>query len=296
MKDTLLQQLTALRNELAHGRRSSADVATRLRELGIAVPAEDLPWAVLALSRGIEEGGASFVPPIVVSATYLLLEGRVADVVCDPWAGLGVLAANVQKAVGAKRAIVCTQDQNSVALARLLAPGVEFHTGDPLSFLESVTQPIDVLASVLPIGLRASRPVDLLREAADLKPVGRGGDLASALVAAGSIRLAADGIGLFVVSPDFFFGRHSIVKELPRLGLGLVAALALPVGSFAPFRNVPTYLVVVERRDSDQMFVARLSHDAQTNRQIVANLRHQQVDGPLDLGRRSEQSNRISCT
>src|SRR6185369_13710718 len=63
------------------------------------------------------------------------------------------------------------------------------------------------------------------------------------------------------------------------------AALALPSGTFAPYTNIPTYLVVVRRRPSTRMFVAQLSADPNTNFQVIANLRRGTVGDSLELGR-----------
>jgi len=78
---------------------------------------------------------------------------------------------------------------------------------------------------------------------------------------------------------------ESIVRKLPSLGLGIEAALELPPGSFAPYANVSAYLLVVRKQPLAQMFVAQLSQDANTNRQIVVNLREGKADGALELGR-----------
>jgi hypothetical protein len=71
----------------------------------------------------------------------------------------------------------------------------------------------------------------------------RHGDLGQILLAAGSMRLSPDGIGIFVVPPNFFFAKQSVLSDMPRLGLGIEAAFALPSSSFAPYTSIATYLV-----------------------------------------------------
>jgi hypothetical protein len=255
----------------------------RLQELGVSVPPGEVQWFVADLLRGIGDVGEYFVPPVVLSVAGFLLEGRSVEVVCDPWAGLGVLAATVREAAQARKTLACVPNPRNLTLVRALAPQVDWHTGDPFAFLGALTDPLDAVASVLPFGRPTSQAVELMDESGE--PVRLTGDLGALLLMAASVRLSAEGVGLFVVTPSFFFRQGSAVRDLPRLGLGLEAALALPAGSFAPFSDITTYLVVVRKQPSSRMFVAQLSQDAHTNRQIVANLRERRADGPLDLGR-----------
>jgi hypothetical protein len=100
------------------------------------------------------------------------------------------------------------------------------------------------------------------------------------------MRLSVHGIGLFVIPPSFFFSQRSILRQFTNLGLSIEAALALPAGSFAPYTNIPTYLVVIRKRILlDRMFVAQLSTDSNTNLQIVSNLKEGKEGGTLELGR-----------
>jgi len=273
MNEPLVDKLRALRNEVAGGHRSFdlGHLAERLRELGTSVSPSDLQWFVTDLLRGFSGTGGFYVPPVLVSVVRSLVEGRSAHVACDPWAGLGVLAAIVQEAVQPRKTIACAPNAETVALARVLTPQLDWHTGDPFAFLETLTDPLDVISSVLPFGLRASQAVELRGESGE--PVRCTGDLGSLLLAAASSRLSLEGLGLFVVTPSFFFTQRSVLRDLPRLGLGVEAALALPAGSFAPFTNIPTYLVVVRKRASAQMFVAQLSKETHTNRPTLEDLR-----------------------
>jgi hypothetical protein len=278
-------ELQKLRNEIAHGqRRPDADsLAKRLQELGIAIPVSDMQWFVADLLRGSHALGEYFVPPVLLEVVRCLLEGRSANVACDPWAGFGVLAAGVHEGVHARKTIACERDSNRVALARALAPQLDWRIGDPLAILETLGDPLDVIACVLPFGVRATQAIEL--HSASGETVRCTGELGPILLAAASMRLSPEGLGLFVVTPSFFFSQQSTLRDLPRLGLGVEAALALPAGSFTPVAGISTYLLVVRKRASAQMFVAQLSQDVHTNRQIVSNLREGRADGALELGR-----------
>lgn len=285
MNQDLLQQLSRLRNEPAHGQQRSdaASLGKRLQELGVSVPVADMQWFVADLLRGFGRTGERFVPPVLLSVIQALLRGRSADIACDPWAGFGVLAATVQDTVRPRKTFACTPNSQDVALARVLTPELDWHAGEPLAFLGTLEDPVDVIASVLPFGLKTSQAVDLRGESGEI--VRCSGDLGSLLLAAASMQLSPSGIGLFVVATRFFFTPQSVLRDFPRLGLGVEAALAAPAGSFAPVTNIATSLVVVRKQRSTRMFVAQLSQDTHTNRQILVNLREGRGDGPLEFGR-----------
>jgi len=275
MNPNLLQELRKLSNEIAHGqRRSDPDyLANRLQEFGISIPPADLQWFVADLLRSSGGHGENFVPPLLLDVVRCLLDGRSASVACDPWAGLGILAAVIHEVTHARRTIACAQSANSEALSRALTPQLDWRGGqlaNPVAFLETLSDPLDVIASVLPFGVQIPEPIEICNSSGERV---ESRELASVVLAATSMRLSPEGVGLFVVMPTFFFAQKSILPDLPRLGLCVEAALALPAGSFAPYTTISTYLVVVRRRASAQMFVAQLSHDLHTNRQIVANLR-----------------------
>jgi hypothetical protein len=101
------------------------------------------------------------------------------------------------------------------------------------------------------------------------------------ILSTSAARLSPEGIGLFVVPASFFFSQLSMFREFAGLGFGIEAALALPSGVFAPYANVSTYLVVVRKRLLSQMFVAQLSSDANTNFQIISDLKEGREGGRI---------------
>lgn len=110
-------------------------------------------------------------------------------------------------------------------------------------------------------------------------------ELGNLVMVAASMRLSSSGVGLFVVTPSLFFRRQSVFHRLGELGLGMEAALALPSGTFAPYTNIRTYLVVIRPKPSTRMFVAQLSADTNTNSQVISNFRQGLEGGSLELGR-----------
>jgi hypothetical protein len=285
MKPELFNELRKLRNEIAHGRHPDpTDVAERLRELGVSVSSSELPALIPTLLRAFGGyGGQYFVPQVLHQVLTDLVEGRSAQLVCDPWAGLGAVVASLQDATHAKKAIAITQDEAEAALGRVLVRNAEWRVGDPIAVLSGLTGEIDVVASIPPFGARRERPMMLTTSTGD--SVELKDDLGNLILVAASQKLGADGIGLFLVTPSFFSSPRSVLHSFKALGLGVEAALALPSGSFAPQTNIATYLVIIRRHPVSRMFVAQLSNDPNTNHHIIFNFKQAKQGGRLERGR-----------
>jgi len=284
MDDGLLIRLAKLRAVMARSARrlDLDDLSAEYRQT--SVPVEDLQELVFFFLQTLGPAcGEYFVPAVLLDAVSCLLHGRSVTTACDPYAGFGVLAANVHAATNARTMLACERKEPSLNLGRVLAPQLEWQLADGIAFVESISEPLDVVASVLPFGMRTPASV-ALRDSMGLPPQ-CAGDLGQMALAAASLKLSPDGVGLFVVPMGFFRDRASIAPHMSQLGLRLEAALELPAQSFAPYTKLATCLLVVRKGESDQMFVAELSRDSRTNRQVVANLREGRVDGPLELGR-----------
>jgi hypothetical protein len=286
MKPDLFSELIKIRNEIAHGAATPepAALAKRLADLGYSVPAKDLADLIPILLRNFgSHAGMQHAPPLVLESVAQLLEGRTARTVCDPCAGLGAVMATARAATRASEALAFTRRKEEAALGRVFAGTAEWQVGEPLRLLSALQAEVDVFASILPFGAESNEPLSLTTAAGET--IELRDDLGNMILAAAATRLSADGIGLFVIPPSFFFSERSVLREFTPLGLGLKAALALPSGTFAPYTNIPTYLVVVQKQPSTRMFVAQLSNDATTNRQILTNLKQGKEGGSIDLGR-----------
>lgn len=276
-----MARLRDLRNRSAHGMGPAPEeLAIQMRELGFDVSANDAQWALADLARGV---ATDFLPPQVLAAFLSAVEGRSIKTLCDPFAGSGVLAACITEEVHVERALACLRNERVLGFARSLAPQIEWHVDDSLAFLGAVDAPLDMVVSVLPFGARTARKVNVEGPSGETLVVSR--DLADALVVTAASRLSPDGLGLFVVAPSFFAPSKSIVAEMPRLGLGVEAALEMPAGSFAPQTTIASYLIVMRCHPVEEMFVGQISSDRQTNRQLFENLRHKTIGGAIELGR-----------
>jgi hypothetical protein len=289
MRQELFDELRRIRNEFAHGHRpfDLDQLGKRLSEHGLSVPAADLAEFSTQLLSAFGRGAGMFhVPQMLHPVLARILEGKTAGLVCDPWAGMGSVLATVVLATRAKTAAAFTQRDAEATLGRVLLPNADWHIGEPLELLDSIPGPWDVVASVLPFGLRSSRPVEL--ESA------RGGiltfrdDLAGLILGLAATKLSAEGVGLFVIPQSFFISPRSVLRQFDALGLGMEGCLALPSGAFAPYANISTYLVIIRKRASARMFVAQLSSDTNTNVQVIENFRQGKEGATPELGRFTE--------
>lgn len=247
------------------------------------VKMEQKQWETLDKLRGVSAHIEEFfVPNIVLKAVEDILEGVSARIVCDPWAGVGTLAATVKEITKAERVLVCTRNENAASEGKNIIGDAEWHVNDPLEWLDTLDCDLDVVTSVLPFGAKSNRSVTLTTLAG--KPIELRDKLGNLIMAKAAVRLSEEGIGMFVVPLSFFF-QHSVLRQFNSLGLGIEAALELPSSTFTPYTSIKTCLVIVRKRQVSRMFVGQLSSDLKTNSQIMANFKGGKEGGKLELGR-----------
>lgn len=281
MNKELWQKFDQLRSSPFSGHEGLADY---FQKEGIRFTAQDLAtWGQFLSARFGRSGGEVHVPEWLAGVFCALAKEVSPKTICDPWAGVGFLIGALREACLPEQALAFTRNHAEHELGKVLVPEVGWQLGEPLRLLDSFTQSLDVFASILPMGARAHHPLKVTLtsgEAVELTD-----DLGNLVMVAASMRLSSSGVGLFVVTPSFFFKQQSIFHRFSELGLGMEAALALPSGTFAPYTNIPAYLVVIRRKPSTRMFVAQLSADTNTNLQVISNFRQGTEGGSLELGR-----------
>ncbi len=281
MNKELWQKFEQLHNLPFSGHEGLADY---FRKEGIRFAAKDFnTWRHFLSARFGRAGGEVDVPEWLAGVFCDLAKETSPKTICDPWAGAGFLVEALREACSPEQSLAFTQNQASFDLGTVLVPEVAWQLGEPLHLLNSLPQPIDVFASMLPMGRKSHFPLKITLPSGDA--IELADDLGNLILVAASTRLSFSGIGLFVVAPPFFFKQQSVFHRFSELGLGMEAALALPSGTFAPYTNIPAYLVVVRRKPSTRMFVAQLSSDTNTNLQVIANFRQGTEGGSLELGR-----------
>ena len=276
-----------MRNEVAHGAVSTSPekLVERLESLGISILPDQLPELVPTILQtfGMRVAGHLHIPPILSDVVAKLLDGRSAQTLCDPWAGLGTMLAIARRTTSSPRCIAFSPNVAESKLAKVLFPQAEWSIGQPLELLSEFEDSIDVFISCLPFGSQSNESLKLA-DASGI-PVELKDNLGNLILAAASARLSDNGVGIFVVPISFFYARRSILKRFSELGLNVEAALALPAGSFAPYASISTYIVVLTKSPTKPTFVAQLSIDSNTNSQILANLANGVEGGAIELGR-----------
>ncbi len=262
----------------------SEGLAEFFQKEGIRFAPSDLgTWGQFFAARFGRAGGESHVPEWLAGVFGALAKDVSPKSICDPWAGTGFLVEVLREACQPNEALAFTQIQAEHDLGRVLVPDVSWHLGEPMRLLDAVTQEFDVVASILPMGTRSANPLKVATASGE--DVELRDDLGNLVMVASTLHLSSSGLGLFVVTPSFFFSQRSVFRQFGVLGLGVEAALALPSGTFAPYTNISAYLVVVRRKPATRMFVAQLSGDEKTNLQILDNFRQGREGGTLELGR-----------
>lgn len=285
MNQNLFNELRKFRNDVVHGVHSldSADLAKRFSELGLSVPESDLPqFTSILLHVFSKDAGLYYVPKSILSLLSKLLDERSVEIICDPWAGIGSVLASVQETTQSTKAFALSQNDNEATLGRVLVPSAEWLVGDPRKLLSTLPDNFDVVASVLPFDTRRSKPIEV--QAADGTSFLLNDVLGHQILAASSLKLSSNGIGIFVINQSFFSSQRSVLRQFDKLGLWITAAFALPPGVFAPYLNIPAYLAVIERRPTSRMFVAQLSTENNTNTQIIENFKKGQEGASLQMG------------
>jgi len=281
MDNELWHKLEKLRGLPFSGEEGLADF---FKKEGIRYFTKDLSvWSQFFANRCGRSGGAIHVPEWLVNVFCVLAKDASPKRICDPWAGAGFLVEALREACQSEQALAFSPSRSICEIGEALVPQALWQTGDPLLLLGNDNTALDLVASILPMGAKAPQPLKVAPPGGNV--VELTGDLGSLIMIAASLRLGLTGIGLFVVTPSFFAKPQSVFRRLGELGLGLDAALALPAGTFAPYTNISAYLVVVRRNPSLRMFVAQLSADANTNRQIIENFQNGTEGASLDLGR-----------
>lgn len=127
-----------------------------------------------------------------------------------------------------QQAILGRRDWDADALRDIVrdyTPEADWRVGDPLHLLSEVKNELDVVASILPMNAKSTTPLKVTPPGGDA--VELRDDLGNLLLVAASVRLSSSGVGLFVVTPSFFFSPGSVFRQFGDLGLGVEAALAL---------------------------------------------------------------------
>lgn len=244
-----------------------------------------LPSQIVSVISSISkhENGLYLVPDFLLDIFINIASNISAKTICDPWAGLGVLISKIGESTSAKDLIAITHNQNEFEIGKIIAKKVKWHNGSSIKLLEELPYSYDVFASILPFGGKYSKTVKV--ESSNGKAIELKNDLGYLILTLASLRLNQDGMGIFVVPNSFFFSLNSPRQFFDELGIGIEAVMSLPAGTFAPYTNIQTSIIVVRKKSFQKIFVAQLTNETRTNSETLLNYRNQIDTGNLETGK-----------
>ena len=267
-----------------YGSRNAGELAQALKDGGFRFSASDLEAFGALMARRDGRYIDFFSAPAWLTEVFLALaDGHAYDTMCDPWASIGLLIGVMQETVRAKTVIALVPNTSQGSLGQVLVPDVQWHVGPPIELLSSEAKEIDLAVSLLPWNARVLDPLTIRCTGGDDVTVK--GDVGEQVLALASKRLSATGMGLFVVAQSFFASSSSVFRQFTALGLGVEVALALPSETFSPHTDMPSYLIIVRNHVTSDVFVAQLSSDVTSNREVLSNLATHEEGSSLELGR-----------
>jgi len=249
-----------------------------------SLPEDQVQQFRMLFSSRIGRGAGVCQPPSWL-ATFIgeFAKIRNAKAICDPWAGNGSLIGHVNLLCEARSASAFTVNQSEYSLGKILFPEIEWHCVGTHQLLESDFKQYDLIISSLPFGLRHSSPLEV--DAGEEGVITLRDDFAHLLMVHTMRQIPETGIGAFIVTPQFFNSTRSVFRHFGLIGLKAEAALTLPQGTFSPYTEISTVLVIITRSESGPMFVGQLSNDQKMNSQILENMTLRKEGGSLEMGR-----------
>jgi len=254
-----------------------ATVESCFRRNGFSVPrdADRMPWT---------SSGEFLISDLVIDIMRRLAP-RSATRVLDPAASFGFLLSAFMESDVATSGRGFTRGGVAHAFGQPLADAFGFTLSDEevTGWLETTTEQFDLVVSSLPWGLRPEARTFLV----DSVPVECRDEYGHILLAAASLRLADDGIGLFVVPPSFVTRRdaRTVSHQLVALGLHLDGLLYLPPRSFEPSALIRGAIAVIRRGSANTLFVGEVSDAPERLDALLANLAARRDGADVGLGR-----------
>lgn len=208
MRSELKNELENLDSEIPFTPYDAAALAKRLSSLGPLISTKELPEVYPSIVKKLGRSGAPhsanmyYIPQLLRHVVEKLLEGHSANVVCDPWAGIGEMLATASVVTHATTQVALTTSQSQAALGRVLFHAAEWHIGNPLQLLKSLKTDFDVVTSIVPFGVKTDT---IGLEGLDGSKIDLKDDLGHLILVSAAMRLGTDGVGVFVVPASFSY-------------------------------------------------------------------------------------------
>jgi N-6 DNA methylase len=215
--------------------------------------------------------GEWFTPHPVLLFSKELLAKRKPRSILDPSASSGLFLAEVAEYIGVP-GLGFIQNNSAYEIAQALGTDADltWKLGDPLILLDEIESHFDAVISNLPLGSqRQILPLSDTRSTVEVYD-----EIGRLILLKSALRLANNGLGLFIVSDSFFgqIGRNDVRSVLPKFGLRISACLSIPAIDFSTKTSVGGNLVLIEHGLQGRLFVGELSGDKNRNGLLLDNL------------------------
>jgi len=240
-------------------------------EIGIELDHAQLQ-ALMSSNGRSPETPDEFCPPFIAQSITQLLQNRRIESLLDPWAGWGSLISPVTNVIHPLTAVGIEWNESRLQLASRLdrSGSINWSQANPIKVLPTMKASFDAIVSFPPFGLRSNENVPSLKAPGAELAHSVKDDLGNALVLMASALLTDDGIGCFVVPPNFTLraGSSSAFHLLQTFGLHLNAYFSIPSRSLLG-TPLAAALIVIERKAKDRVFVGRLNPESDAGQQLA---------------------------
>src|SRR5438132_5337402 len=134
MTDTRKRELLNLVRDF-YTKASLADpieLARALQSSGIHASPSEIA-ALVAMT--VRHAGANYVPTVILKVITQILTNKKSQIVCDPWAGLGAIIAEIEGTLSPGQTLAFTPNHQDAAVGRLIADKAQWRVGDSLELL-----------------------------------------------------------------------------------------------------------------------------------------------------------------
>ena len=226
--------------------------------------------------------GEGVCPPSIARFIVRLLDGVEAQRVLDPHVGFGTLLQPVIAATRASDFVGTSPNEGALEVAGYVHPteaGGEYRVCDLEGERLARLGEFDLVVSLPPFGLR---PREFTIDGVTVRDQGE-----HELLLRSCLRLAANGLAIFVVTPRFHsaVNERSVVRRLPDFGLYIDASFHVPEGALVPLTGIAVDIVVIRRGNTaTALFAGQVTEQKRPLKALLSNYRHRRLGPTPELG------------
>ncbi|RKD71371.1 type I restriction-modification system DNA methylase subunit [Sinobaca qinghaiensis] len=172
--------------------------------------------------------------------------------ILDPWCHFGEILESLS--MNAEHLTGINPNSTEIAIAKKLLVHEKFQLlhGDTIKILDAENKVFDLVVSTPPFKYKST---SISYDGIIIS------DYGSNIIIKSLLKLKENGIGLFVVSSNFFNNSNKLVKILEKTSFFIDAAFHIPPGTL-PNTSISSYLIVIGRKKYEEIFIAQLNMEA----------------------------------